>query len=343
MKRLRLWFVLLIAMILTACQTQPEPENTEPLPQSLAEYETYLSGQTDVSLDDFQRNYDIARDLLEAGILPESTINVYDPDSLDPGQDRSFVLDGFYAVSLDPEYFDLSVFFILPEGQRRMTAEEYLQLAQAAEQAEVELEIGKNAWIALQEDQSDSTRPLSAKERFWLDFQTYEWFRQRTEGYLQPDAPVFVYVGCAQEREGFVIYPARDMSEYALQLIALHEYHKLPENEQELWHPTEQELTWQNAVAAAKEAMRTHTDRQDNPTENYVRHDSGRITDSEERNGAWLVALLYENGESYLVELNSTTGEVTSIRRMPDGLYNYAHIWEFGDRIPQGDVIYEMQ
>lgn len=147
--------------------------------------------------------------------------------------------------------------------------------------------------------------------------------------------------GCGDMREVFVIYPAQDMSEYALQLVALHEYRKLPEQEQELWHPTQQELTWQKAVAAAKEAMGEHTDRQDDPIKDYVRYDSGRVTASDEQNGAWLVALLYENGESYLVELNSMTGETISIRQMPDGLYDYDQTYQFGDRIPHGDVVYK--
>lgn len=343
------------SLLLTACKLQSFSANVSAesnfttassamIAQSdkltLEAFDNELSKQEYLSLEQFQRNYETALGLLNVGVLPESKMNVYDPDGRNAADGGTAISDGFYTVSLDPTIYGVSRFFVIPAGLRDMTSEEYLELAQAAGMPSNELIKEENSWISLQGERGSSNRPLNQKEQFWMKFQAYEYFRSMGESRTQPDVPITVYVGCGDAMRTFTIYPAEEMSAYALQVTAVKQYRYLAKDERALWFPTEEELAWKDAVSVAKISICEYAKQENTPVKDYVQYSCGGLIDGELRNGLWSVALYYEGGDSYLVDLDSATGEIITIRRMPDGFFDYSYVWEDEETVPEGEIVF---
>lgn len=327
MKRICCMLALLLAVLmLTGCGKEKPPAN-------LAEFEEKLTGQEEMSLELFRQNCEAARSLLKAGVLPEGELCAYDPFG-DAGQRpegfAEAIRSGFYMVELDPEVFGISQFFVIPAGQRAMTAEEYLQLAQASKLPAGELAKEENSWIPLQNRQGNTSRELSEREKFWLPFQLNEVFRQRKNNRYQQDIPVGIYVGCGDALETLILYPTGEMDEAALQEAGLMYYRTLPEERRSLMKPRETEMDWPKAVAAAAEAVAAQTGITDSPAKDYVQY-QGKETGT----GSWTAALLYEDGASFLIELDSGDGTIRSLKQLPDNFLDIAREWGPKETAPE--------
>lgn len=327
MKYARLFGLLcLVGFLLSGCGAAAAPtvETTMEAPEggwTLGAFEACLNEQTEQTIEQFQQNYEIARALLAAGILPEGEMQTFLPGNPDPKAERIDPSTGFYRVGLDSDIFGVSQFFILPEGQRKMTANEYLQLAQAADLSGDEIIREENSWLPLQNRTSNFSRPLTGKEQFWLMFQANEEIHGAGGGNIQPDVPIMVYTGCGQTPEAlgsFTLYPAQEMSDYAIRNAGFHYYRGLPEEERQKLIPGTSEIDWKTALAEAKKAVEEWADQAGNTRKVYTRFEDG----------TWFAALCYEDDSSFLVELDGADGALLAIRQMPDGFCDYDFPWE---------------
>ncbi len=325
----------LIAFLLSGCSAA-EPDTSESTEAVKAPsggwttntFDARLKEQETQTIGQFQKNYEIARALLAAGVLPEGEIQTFCPGSPDPKAQQIDPSTGFYRVVLDPVYFGVSQFFIIPEGQRKMTANEYLQLAQAAGLPGEALVKEENSWLPLQGRASNFSRPLTKKEQFWLVFQANEELHGTGGGRIQPDVPIMVYTGCGQTPDAlgsFTLYPTGEMSDYAIRYAGFHYYRGLPEEEREKLVPSADEIDWKTALAEAKNAVVERTDQVGNARKFYTRYESG----------VWIAALCYEDSSSFLVELDAADGALLSILQMPDGFCDYDVPWE-KQTVPEG-------
>lgn len=309
----------------------------------LNNYSDTLAEQEDMTLAQFQENFEQARELLASGVKPKGSLPVYDPASgnLDPAGDLA--QSGLYAVKLDPGTYGVSNFYVIPAGERPMTAEEYLELAQMSGLTGPELVMTEHSWLSFQDQSTPSTRSirenriLSQKERFWQMFQYYETVRNgETKPQIVP--PVTVYVDTA-EPQPFFLLPASDMDEASLRGYMAAYVQALPPEVQTLFPPTEEELTWEEAVTAARAAIAEHGGRDDEPIKDYVYYQP-RTNTLHPDVSSWEVALYYADGSCYSVLLDSATGEIKLINKMQDDIYNYESSW--ADRAPNANVVEEM-
>lgn len=295
---------------------------------TLGAFEVCLNEQSEQTIEQFQQNYEIAQALLAAGTLPEGEMQTFLPGNPDPNAERIDPSTGFYRIVLDPDVFGVSQFFIVPEGQRKMTADEYLQLAQAADLPGEELVKSENIWMPLQNRTSSSSRPLTGKEQFWLMFQANEEIHNVGGGMIQPDVPILVYTGCGQTPGAlgsFTIYPVEEMSDYAIRSAGFNYCRSLPEEERKELIPSAGEIDWKTALAEAKQAAAEQADQSGVTRKAYTRFE----------NGIWIAALCYEDDSSYLVELNAEDGALLTLRKMPDGFCDYDFPWE-NQTAPEG-------
>lgn len=327
----------LIACLLFGCAAVGETtaESATAVPNggwTLDTFEEYLAGQSVKTLDQFQENYQIARTLLASGTLPEGQMQTFIPNNPDPKADRIDPSTGFYRVKLDPEIYGVSQFFILPEGQRKMTANEYLQLAQTAILPGNELVREENSWIPLQNRTTNTSRPLTEKEQFWLLFQANTFMHDVGTGHIQPDVPIVVYTGCGQtpdEMGSFTFYPTKEMSDYAIQSAGFQFFRSLPEEDRKNLRPNGNEIDWKAALAKAKETIAEKTTQPGDTRKFYTRYE----------NSTWTVALCYEDDGSYLVELDAVDGTLLTLQRMPDGFCDYDFLWE-ENKVPDGTMFF---
>lgn len=320
---------LLALIILTSCSSDTRPK-------SMSEFQADLTEQGELTVEIFLKNFENAQNLFQTGVLPEAEMHSYLPLSSRNSPEQwnedtiQAVRDGFYIVSLDPDFFGSSQFFVLPAGQRSMTAEEYLQLAQATDLPSKELIKERNSWIPLQDERSNSNRPLSEREEFWLKYQANEVLRRRGDCSYHPDNPFGIYVGGEGVMKDFMFYPAQEMTEYQLQEAGRLLYKSLPEEERALWLPTAEELSWKSAVDSAIEAVSSFSNRADNQADklakDYVQY-IGETTGDGSRIGQWLIALYYENGDSFLVKLDSVGALPPTVEELPNGFLDITRTW----------------
>lgn len=305
--------------------------------KQLSSFSAALEEQEEMTLERFQENYGRARELLSSGVAPKGSLPIYDPASgaMDPAGDLAKT--GLYAVRLDAEVYGISAFYVIPAGERPMTAEEYLELAQASGLTADEIVRPENAWLSLRDPGARSAnRPLTQKEDFWKMYAYYETIRPGEAA--RPALPVTVYVGGAAP-QAFFLCPASEMDEAALQGYAVALYQSLPPEVQALWQWTETELPLEEALLAARAAMAEHGGRSDEPVKDYAWYNERvKTIGGMAKTNYWLVALYYADGGSYCVNLDASTGEIYLITKLPEETFRYETPWAAGSL--NGEVIY---
>lgn len=312
--------LLLLSMALAGCGSN----------KLLDEFTDKLTAQESVDLELFLENYSQARDLLASGVKPKGSLPVYDPASgdLDPAGDLA--QSGLYAVKLDPAVYGVSNYYVIPAGERPMTAEEYLELAQMSGLTGPELVMAQNSWLSFQYVKGDvgntrgirENRNLSQKERFWQMFQYYETIRNgETEQQLVK--PITVYVDTA-EPQPFFLLPTSDMDESSLRGYIVAYMESIPADGRAALLPAEEDISWEEAVAAAKAAMAEHAGRADEPIKDYVAYAQRESPFG--NSSYWEVALYYADGSSYSVQV-MCTGEIRFIHQMENDIYDYGNPW----------------
>lgn len=310
--------LLLLSMLLAGCGNN----------KLLDEFTDKLIAQESVGMEEFLANYAQAQELLASGVKPKGSLPVYDPASgnLDPADDLA--QSGLYAVKLDPGTYGTFNFFVIPAGERPMTAEEYLELAQMSGLAGPELVMAKNSWLSFQDQSTPSIRSmyenriLSQKERFWQMFQYYETVRNGEAEQLVP--PVTVYVDTT-EPHPFFLLPTSDMDEASLRGYIAAYIQSAPEEAQARLRPTEEDISWEEAVTAAKAAVAEYAGRADEPARDYVAYHAGASVFGMGP-GSWEVALCYADGRCFSVQVMGT-GEVRMVNQMENGIYDFDNPW----------------
>lgn len=294
----------------------------------LISFEARLNGQGALTLALFCQNYEDACALYAQGIRAEEKMPQFNNDSVFSGpRDDAWLKSGFYMISLEEAIFGISNFYVIPAGERALTAEEYLELAEAAAGIpSQELVREERSWIPLQDREiPDQTRQLSVSENRWLVYELSEILRRRDAEEAPADAPVLIPVGA--EKSYFWIYPKERMSGTALQAVAQWKYLR---NTSLAGVLPPANADWDAIINAAKSAMEQHGGRADAPAADYIAYRNLKFN-STDRHDQWRAALYYSDGSSYLVTLDGPELNLHKIEQMPDGYYDLNGDWDAFD------------
>ena len=319
MKKLLVGFISCVALclLLSGCGAKVT---------DAASFQKELDSQAELTLERFTENYETACDLYSKGVRPEKEMPVYVPSEPTFGtEDRSWLESGLYYVELNEELWAVPRFFVIPAGERSLSAEEYLELAQASEglPAEELLKEGRS-WCPLAERENGlANRALTEREERWLPMELSEFLRGNSPKEAPADAAVAVPVG--EDRETLLLYPAREMSGEALQAVAHWNFRLLSGEEQQNCVPDDT-ADYETAVLTASAAVREQTgDRYGVPAESYCVFD--RAGEPLEGSGSlwhWQIGLCYEGDVSYRVYLDAADGVALLVEEMSRAYYSSA-------------------
>ena len=267
----------------------------------LSEFEQRLIIMGATSLEEFCANYEEALGFYTEGLRPEATMPTYDPtqDGPAPGD--------FYYASLDPDTYGVSKFFVLPAGERSLTAEEYLELVAAAGQMTAQdLVLPENSWFSTQttrieNDIPNSNRRLYPSERFWLPYLLGMYY----QGQEVPTEGTTVsawYLPLPGENRVYTVYPTGHLTPRGVLADGLHSLSLLPPERQTSYIPPA-DTDFEAIKNAAIQALRDHMDMTKDPIAVYCACPDAEGPGFDAPAFTWDVGLLYPRGVSYLVGL----------------------------------------
>lgn len=308
-KRTAILFLVLALSAVVFCGCQPTKpaltENTEPLTEPsprpavteatedgrLSDFDNRLKAQGTTTLEGFCANYEEALTLYQAGLRPTGAMPSYAPSQ---GQTAP---GDFYFASLDPDTYGVTKFFVLPAGERALTAEEYLELVEASRQMEgSDLVLPENSWLSTQADRADplASRLLYRSETFWLSYLLgMHYGRQKLP---DEERTIFaLYLPLPVEDAVFTLYPTGHMSPRGLLDSGLHSLEQAPESRQAKYIPPE-DTDYEALRSAAETAVSEHTDVTEEPTAVYFSFTDTTSPSADTRSYSWTVGLLYPEG-----------------------------------------------
>lgn len=300
------------------------PVTTEAIREDsrLTDFAQRLRSQGAASLEEFCANYEEARGLYLDGFRPAAAVPVYDPT-----QEESAPGD-FYWVSLDPGVYGVSKFFVLPAGERALTAEEYLELVEAAEAITAQdLVLADHSWLSTQSGRENplASRLLYRSESFWLSYLLGMYY-QGQELPAESRTVSALYLPLPVEDAVYTLLPTDHMTPRGLLEYGLHSLEQAPESRRAKYIPPE-DTDYETLRSAAAQAVLEHTDLTEAPTAVYYSFTDTTSPGSDARSYSWTVGLLYSDGASYTVRLDGPDRALMTIERLPDGALDLTGSW----------------
>ena len=240
----------------------------------------------------------LALALYQAGLRPEGTMAAYDPlsDEAVPGD--------FYYASLDPDTYGVAQFFALPAGERSLTAEEYLELVEAAGQMPAaDLALPENSWLSTQEGREEplASRDLYRSESFWLSYILGMYHAGQTLPAEERTISA-LYLPLPVENAVYTLYPTDPMTPRGLLADGLYALSRLPEARQDRYRLPEG-TDFEPIQSAAVQALRDHMGLTEDPAAVYCACPDAASPDYDSPDFVWQVGLLYPRGACYSVGL----------------------------------------
>ena len=283
----------------------------------LMDFDQRVSVLGATSQEEFCANYEEALALYRDGLRPEGTMPVFDPaqEREDPGD--------FYYASLDPDTYGVSKFFVLPAGERSLTAEEYLELVAAAGQMTAQdLVLPENSWFSTQttrieNDIPNSNRRLYPSERFWLPYLLGMYY----QGQEVPTEGTTVsawYLPLPGENRVYTVYPTGHLTPRGVLADGLHSLSLLPPERQASFIPPA-DTDFEAIKSAAIQIIRDHMGMTKDPIAVYCACPDAEGSGFDAPAFTWAVGLLYPRGVSYVVELKPEDLSLAGILTLSDG------------------------
>lgn len=288
----------------------------------LSDFSQRLAAQGVASWEGFAANYHEALDLYLCGIEPENVMPSYAP-----GQDETAPGD-FYCVSLDPGVYGVPKFFVLPAGERGLTAEEYLELVDASgAMSAQELILPENSWCSSQSgrDDSPSSRVLYQSESFWLSY-LFGMYYQGQKLPAESRTVSALYLPLPVEDAVYTLLPTDHMTPRGLLEYGLHSLEQAPESRRAKYIPPE-DTDYAALRSTAAQAVLEHTDLTEAPAAVYFAFTDTTSPSDDVRSYSWTVGLLYSDGASYTVRLDGPDRTLMTIERLPDGALDLTGSW----------------
>lgn len=323
----------LFALTLTGCRAS-DPNSTEttaaqapataPVEDTrLTDFSQRLTLQGVASFDEFCSNYQEALDLYRDGIRPNSPMPSYVPEQGEtaPGD--------FYAAIVRPDIYGVSKFYVLPAGERGLTAEEYLELVDASESMAVQdLILPENSWFSSQSGREDprSSRILHKSESFWLSYLLGMLYNPGQELPAETQTASALYLPLPVEDAVYTLFPTGHMTPGGLFAYGLHSLEQASESRRAKYIPPE-DTDYTALRNAAAQAVSTYTDRTEEPDAVYFSFTDTTAPDADARSYSWTVGLLYPDGASYTVRLDGPDRTLMTIEKLPDGALDLNADW----------------
>lgn len=288
----------------------------------LADFSQRLTVQGVASFDAFCANYQEALALYQAGLRPQSAMPSYAPSQ---GQTAP---GDFYFASLDPDTYGVSKFFVLPAGERSLTAEEYLELAEASGQmAAADLVLPENSWLSTQEGREEplASRGLYRSESFWLSYILGMYHAGQTLPAEERTISA-LYLPLPVENAVYTLFPTGHMPPHGLLEYGLHSLELAPEFRRAKYIPPEN-TNYDALRSAAILALQEHADITGDPAAAYFSFTDTTSPSAETRSYSWTVGLLYSGGASYTVRLDGPDMTLMTIERLADGALDISGNW----------------
>lgn len=289
----------------------------------LTDFDGRLKDQGAATLEEFRANYEQALALYQAGLRPQGAMPSYAPSQ---GQ---AVPGDFYFASLDPDTYGVSKFFVLPAGERALTAEEYLELAEASGQmAAADLVLTGNSWLSTQEGREEplASRGLYRSESFWLSYILGMYYEGRTLP-AEERTIAALYLPLPVENAVFTLYPTDHLSPQGLLADGMSRLERASGSAQAKYIPPE-DTDYEALRSAAILALQEHTNITEDPAAVYFAFTDTTSPSAETRSYSWTVGLLYSGGASYTVRLDGPELTLMTIEQLSDGALDISGNWE---------------
>ena len=288
----------------------------------LADFSQRLTVQGVASFDEFCANYQEALDLYRDGIRPSSPMPSYVPEQGEtaPGD--------FYVALVSPDTYGVARFYVLPAGERGLTAEEYLELVEAAESMAVQdLILPENSWFSTQSGREDplSSRILYKSETFWLSYLLGIHY-QGQELPTETETASALYLPLPVENAVYTLFPTGHMTPHGLLEYGLHSLEQAPESRRAKYIPPE-DTDYDALRSTAETAVLEHTDVTEEPAAVYFSFTDTTSPSADTRSYSWTVGLLYSDGASYTVRLDGPDRTLTTIEQLSDGALDLNGNW----------------
>ena len=292
----------------------------------LADFDGRLKDQGVATLEEFRANYEEALALYQAGLRPQGAMPSYAPSQ---GQTAP---GDFYFASLDPDTYGVSKFFVLPAGERALTAEEYLELVEASGQMGAsDLVLPENSWLSTQEGREEpfASRGLCRSESFWLSYILGMYHAGQTLP-AEERTVAALYLPLPVEHAVFTLYPTDHLSPQGLLADGMSRLERASGSAQAKYIPPEN-TDYEALQSAAILAMREHANITEDPAAVYFAFTDTTSPSAETRSYSWTVGLLYSGGASYTVRLDGPELTLMTIEQLPDGALDISGDWEAMD------------
>ena len=288
----------------------------------LADFSQRLTVQGIASFDEFCANYEEARGLYLDGIRPEAAMPSYVPAQGEtaPGD--------FYAALVSPDTYGVSKFYVLPVGERGLTAEEYLELVETSEAMIVQdLILPENSWFSSQSGRDDprSSRVLHKSESFWLSYLLGVHY-QGQELPAEDETVSALYLPLPVENAVYTLLPVGHMTPKGLLEYGLHSLELAPESRRAKYIPPE-DTDYEALRNTAIQAVLEHTDVTEDPTAVYFAFTDTTSPAADTRSYSWTVGLLYPDGASYAVRLDGPDRTLMTIEKLSNGALDIGANW----------------
>lgn len=312
--------ILLPVLLFSACSpggnssSGGEESRVPPVQSSSASSEALESAAPEFDGVDFAARYRQAKQRLAEG---EKTSQ---PVPQDPKE------TGFAVVSLDERVYGISQYAFLPLGERSLTEEEFLQLAQAMEGVpEWGILTPKYCRTGLMEGNGTAAagqnRELTREEklRYGALRPLYLYEGKRAEERTGQEAPLCVELSGEESGEIYRILPAASMTDEQLLRYLETEFREVPP---EMYQPLVGEVSYQELPAVIEAAV-TRYKLGDGTTPDYRAEliTSGTETRNTDRE-YWGIELCFPEGDQYTLCLYAADGNLTSWIRWPPGYFD---------------------
>lgn len=288
----------------------------------LADFSQRLTVLGAVSQEDFCANYQEALDLYRDGVRPSSPMPSYVPEQGEtaPGD--------FYVAIVNPDTYGVSRFYVLPAGERGLTAEEYLELVEASESMAVQdLVLPENSWFSTQSGREDplSSRTPYKSESFWLPYLLGISY-QGQDLSAETETASALYLPLPVENAVYTLFPTCHMTPRGLLDYGLHSLAQAPESRRAQYTPPV-DTDYEALRSAAEAAVLEHTDVTEDPAAVYFSFTDTTSPSADTRSYSWIVGLLYSDGASYAVRLDGPDMTLATIEKLPDGALDLNGNW----------------
>lgn len=228
--------LVLCVAALAGCQ-KPAPGPKEAAADSrLFDFDQRLVILGAASLEEFCANYEEALDLYAQGLRPTGAMPTGDPAGEDPAP------GDFYCALLDPDTYGVSRFYVLPVGERSLTAEEYLELVEASgAMTAQDLVLPENSWFSTQTTWLDACIPYASRtlygdEAFWLPYLLGMYYQN--QAFPAEDRTMSaLYLPLPVENAVYTVYPVDPLTPQGVLADGLHALFLLPEDRQASYIP----------------------------------------------------------------------------------------------------------